>query len=410
MDKLGCDEILLSGYVEVIAYEDTFILFNKLNGCIVQLEKKYVLHKDGKVFLRQLENDNMKFLSENDYFVDDKTIQSFIQNTLSHPTLSTETNLIFSVTEKCNLSCSYCYQHKWNKCTSLSNSEYLSLGEAYIRSIIPRIQQKSGELNINFIGGEPLLNAELVTELMKMVERVNASRIQVNYHIDTNITLITREFITQFPNLMVNTTLTPENDHNALRSNSYKAVMDKLFEIKDIFDDIKYKIVIRYNVNHENINGISHTISELKKLNFPWYFDVQNILNSPDAPYTNKLTEEEFEEVYLNQILPVLIANNVAPNILPAYGLSRQCKASSILDRKIFSNGQIVLCDAFPKSEQGATIAPLPTLPSKCIKCLDFPYCGGPKPCDTVECNGTYAKKNNAISRIKAYMKYVAHN
>lgn len=162
MCELGYDEMLLSGYVEVIDYEDTFVLFNKLNGCIVQLEKKYVSHKDGKVFLRHLENDCMKFLSENDYFVDDKSIQDFIQNTLSHPTLSTNTDLIFSVTEKCNLSCSYCYQHNWNKCTSLSNSEYLSLGETYVRSIIPCIQQKSGELNINFIGGEPLLNAELM--------------------------------------------------------------------------------------------------------------------------------------------------------------------------------------------------------------------------------------------------------
>lgn len=408
MNELENDEVLLSSYVEVVDYEDTFILFNKLNGSIVQLEKQYVIQKGSKVFLRHLENDNMDYLSANDYFIDDITVQTYIRDNLSGPALSMETNLTFSVTEQCNLSCSYCYQHSWDKRTSLANSDYIRLCEEYVSSIIPTIWQKCGRLHINFIGGEPLLKAELVTKLMKMIERVNASRIPVDYHIDTNLTLITREFITQFPNLAVYTTLTPEKDHNALRSNSYRTVIDKLVEIRDIFDGKKFKIGIRYNANHENISMVSQTIEELNKLNFRWSFDVQNIANSPCAPYINKLTEKEFQKVYLNDIVPVLIANGLTPNILPAYGLSRQCKASSILDRKFYSNGQIALCDAFPKSEVSASVAQLATLPDECIECCDFPYCGGPKPCDTIKCEGIYAHKDNAISRIKAYMEYIA--
>lgn len=45
------------------------------------------------------------------------------------------------------------------------------------------------------------------------------------------------------------------------------------------------------------------------------------------------------------------------------------------------------------------------SLPEKCINCYDFPYCGGPKPCDTLECTGLYRKKDAARDRIIAYIE-----
>lgn len=396
----------LSKYIEVVEYGDSFVLFNKLNGCIVQLEKSNFHFEANKTYLIDISKSDFDFLDSNDFFVEDKIVQQYIQNHFLKPTLAEETNLTLSVTERCNLSCAYCYQHGWNRNDSLTDIDYVDVVRKYLQSIIPDIEQEKGLLKIYFIGGEPMLNSELILELLDMIEKTNNSRVEIKYHIDSNITMITKDFIKQFPNLQVCTTLTPAEDHNMLRSNSYTSVLGKMNEIKDLFDGEKYRMVIRYNVNHENIGGIERTLNELSSLNFCWSIDVKNIMNSPQSLFHNDISEEDFERIYLEKIVPILIAHNLRPTILPICGLSRKCRAASIFDRKIYSNGQFTLCDAFPKGGIGDQIPALPLLPQQCVTCADFPYCGGPKPCDTFVCNGTYSHKEDAIARIRTYMKY----
>lgn len=120
------------------------------------------------------------------------------------------------------------------------------------------------------------------------------------------------------------------------------------------------------------------------------------------------MSNSDFEKRYIGKIIPVLLKHSLAPDILPSYGLSRHCLGGNALSRKFYSNGQDVLCDAFPKRPEPITKDRLPPLPDMCIGCLDFPYCGGPKPCDTKKRTGIYADRDNARSRIVTFVKAMA--
>lgn len=92
-------------------------------------------------------------------------------------------------------------------------------------------------------------------------------------------------------------------------------------------------------------------------------------------------------------------------DILPKYGLSRHCLGIGKFNRKFYSNGHVVLCDAFAKRaicDDKVELAPLPEI---CIKCFDFPYCGGIKPCKEPNCTGNYSDKEIVRKRILCYVE-----
>ena len=395
----------LSGYIEVIKDGTSYILFNKLNGCIVLFEEEHIFIKESSYFVCDAEDSELDFLRDNQFFVEDSVIQNHIIENLSTQTLQDKVDIVLSVTEKCNLACKYCYQFDWNKCDSLSDEEYIANIQHYLVSILPSLYTNRSTLNIYYMGGEPLLKSNLIIKITDMIQKQVDGRIPVRYNLDSNALLLSRDFILHFPNLQICTTLTTEDDHNFLRSSSYNSVICKIKELKDLFDSEKYRLIIRYNVHNNNIQGIDTILSELESLNFKWEFDVQNIMNSEGTVFHNQLSDIEYQSIYLKEIVPIMLRHGLHPRLLPEHTLSRHCRGISTFDRKFYSNGYVTLCDAFPKENKQNDIPRLLPLPDMCIKCLDFPYCGGPKPCDKESCKGEYMYKENAIERIKTYVR-----
>lgn len=395
----------LCGYVEVIKYESSYILFNKINGCIVLFEAKHILKKLDTYYIYDAKDTELEYLKENQFFADELVIQKYISENLSLPTIQKKVDIVISVTEKCNLACKYCYQLDWEKCDSISDEEYISSIKQYLEKILPDMYTNHSTLSIYYIGGEPLLKSDLIVQITDMIQKMIGGRIPVRYNLDSNSVFLSREFILHFPNLQICTTLTPSDDHNNLRTFSYDSVSSKINEVKDLFDNKQYSLVIRYNVHHDNIRGIDTILDELEKMNFNWKFETQNVTNTPNAVFYNELSEEEYQQIYLDEIVPIMIRHGLNPQLLPEHTLSRHCRGISPFDIKFYSNGHVTLCDAFPKKDSQTDIPKLPPLPDMCIKCLDFPYCGGPKPCDKELCNGEYRYKGNAIERIKHYVK-----
>lgn len=93
------------------------------------------------------------------------------------------------ITHACNLNCSYCYEtHKQNK--------YMSVEQA--KSIISKEAQfvlkdkKFDELQIDFMGGEPLMNFTLIKEIVEWLEN-GAIDVPWLCFASTNATLISEE-------------------------------------------------------------------------------------------------------------------------------------------------------------------------------------------------------------------------
>lgn len=198
---------LLSKYVELIHFQSDFILFNKLNGSIVLLPEDKILSIGKKHFIINEVKANLLELEDNDYFVDDTRIEEYIR-LLNNPHITPDTNIIISVTETCNLNCSYCYQRNWDKQSHMDKSEYLKLVLDYISSILSKLDNDS-VLHINFIGGEPLLNTDMIFAFVEKIEALCMNSVPVIYHMDTNGMFLTENILKHFPNLELNVTLSP---------------------------------------------------------------------------------------------------------------------------------------------------------------------------------------------------------
>ena len=108
-------------------------------------------------------------------------------------------NLLLSLTERCNLRCSYCYYKDSQIDRKIDMSDEIL--EASLRLALERtIDQKQSFFNITFFGGEPLLRMDAIRWSVRFVKKFvkeNRSRFpedfQYGFHVNTNGTLLTDE-------------------------------------------------------------------------------------------------------------------------------------------------------------------------------------------------------------------------
>lgn len=83
---------------------------------------------------------------------------SVVERLTGKPALST----VFQVTENCNMSCTYCYQN----CKSVHSMNW-DTAKIVIDNIFKLDQSKWGTIIFEFIGGEPLLEIELIEKITR---------------------------------------------------------------------------------------------------------------------------------------------------------------------------------------------------------------------------------------------------
>ena len=95
--------------------------------------------------------------------------------------------LIFYLTNKCNMNCKYCYEgEKKNK----------ELSFEIAKKCIYTYSQKHKNMCISFFGGEPLLNFNLMKQILEYCREVEKlSSCKITHTITTNATLIDQDFI-----------------------------------------------------------------------------------------------------------------------------------------------------------------------------------------------------------------------
>lgn len=91
------------------------------------------------------------------------------------------------MTTKCNFSCSYCYE-RFNSNISLNKDKMIEIIDFIFQ------YDKKHKIEISFLGGEPLLEKELIIESVNYIKEKYSNRI-TDYYITTNGSLIDDEFI-----------------------------------------------------------------------------------------------------------------------------------------------------------------------------------------------------------------------
>jgi len=94
--------------------------------------------------------------------------------------------ICLAVTHRCNLNCQYCFESAYPE-----RESDMSLDNA--RAAL-RLFPEDSDMSISFFGGEPLLQFDLIRQIVGDAERMAADRkVNISFHITTNGTLLTRE-------------------------------------------------------------------------------------------------------------------------------------------------------------------------------------------------------------------------
>ena len=215
-------------------------------------------------------------------------------------------NLVLSLTERCNLRCTYCYYKVSHEARSLVMSN--DIMEAAIKLAFERtIALKQNFLNITFFGGEPLLCMESIHRGVEFAKEIvherfgdgfevgtpisapNSSKFRLRFAVNTNGTLLDDSVIEYLKreNFRIYLSLDgPEAHHNVCRKQVGGAGSFKLIE-PHIPALLKLDTVVLSVVTRENMRSLSEAVRWIQAQGF------RNLTTAVD--FDGKWTGEEFD-------------------------------------------------------------------------------------------------------------------
>jgi uncharacterized protein len=178
--------------------------------------------------------------------------------------------VVFEVTDSCNLSCKYCalgelYDGVDKRISKKINTEYAINLLKYIFDHKPK--NKNSKLFISFYGGEALLNMKFIKQIVEFSKQLNAEKgIELGYSMTTNATLIHKyiDFLVENEfTLLVSLDGDEYNHSYRIFSKNKKNSFQKVKQNMDMIQD-KYPIFFDKNIE---FNAVLHDKNSIKEIN-----------------------------------------------------------------------------------------------------------------------------------------------
>jgi uncharacterized protein len=231
--------------------------------------------------------------------------------------------IIFEVTDFCNLSCTYCAQGELYEKTDDKNSKNINIHSAinllkYVFYLKP--PNKKHELVISFYGGEPLLNIKFIKRIVEVVNNLNSEKeMNIGYNMTTNATLIDKHIdflIANKFNILVSLDGNEENNSYRIFSkdnkNSFKKIIDNIDMIQRDYPE--------YFDSNINFNAVLHNKNSVKYIYefiYNRYHKIPKIskLNNVDVdPAKSDIFENMFRDVRESEIEYLKEEDNLLPH------------------------------------------------------------------------------------------------
>lgn len=183
---------------------------------------------------------------------------------------------MFVVTLRCNQRCSYCHAAS----EGLGESEIFDMKpEAALKSVDFAFQSPSSNIKIEFQGGEPLLNFDIVKLIIEHAEKINAyHKKHVEFVICSNLIALTEEHLAFFKekNVVISTSLDGAREyHDSCRklhngSGSFDLVIANIKKAQAILG--KDRVSALLTVTPYNLYHLREVIDEYVKIGFTYIF------------------------------------------------------------------------------------------------------------------------------------------
>lgn len=175
-------------------------------------------------------------------------------------------HLVLMPTEQCNFRCTYCYE------AFLRKAMTADVQEAIARHV--EAQEGLNALDVNWFGGEPLLEPEIVMSVSRRLAHICASRgTSFTASMTTNGSLLTPGLLDGLVAAGVRTYqitldgLAPDHDCRRLGADgdpTFDAIMSNLIAAKS--SDLNFFIMLRHNFDPENLGRIESFLDRLAEL------------------------------------------------------------------------------------------------------------------------------------------------
>ena len=249
--------------IHIVSYpvgNDKYVAFDPLSKAII------ILNKNEKEILEKFQNNEKCLLSEYEKQVI-KDIEEVVRKKREETTkaLSFEPPnpimMVLMVSQTCNLACKYCYAHSGTYNTP-------GLMKFEIGKMALDVADELGITNIQFYGGEPLMNFRLIE---KLIEYADNAGYTFKYGIITNGTLITEEIAEFFKQHEFDVTISIDgpkeiNDINRVYPDD-TGTHDDIIRAIDLLNEreVPLALEITYARNYVKIHSISEILDYLSR-------------------------------------------------------------------------------------------------------------------------------------------------
>lgn len=246
--------------------------------------------------------DKYKYLKEYGFFKELKDVSyetKIDKNTIKH-NISNIRQIIFEVTDYCNLSCQYCSLrelYRNNKKTRKNIDEKRAY--AFLKYIID-LKPLNSDLLICFFGGEPLINIEFIKYIVREANCLNTRKsLNLEYMITTNATLLhdNLHFLID-NNFKITISLDGDIEGQSYRvyssngKNTYLDVIRNIDELKD-----NYPLYFSDRVEFNSILTNRNTAHKVYEFIYNRYNKIP-MLSQMNLNHVNPLKREEFNHMF----------------------------------------------------------------------------------------------------------------
>ncbi|MHA2278578.1 MAG: SPASM domain-containing protein [Candidatus Kariarchaeaceae archaeon] len=251
-------------------------------------------------------------LHELGFLVGDEVNEAgFVKKTLWEWKLNTETlEIMVLPTYWCNLSCSYCYQRKFDRSLTMSE-EICNQMLGWIENKLEEF--RSRELKIKLLGGEALGKIALLERICSRLNEIALRKgVELNFDLTTNGTLLNSNYVRKIKTWGVDTVNITidgeEKTHNLSRpfsngKGSFQRIVKNIIEQCD-----KLNINLRCNYSQRNIDNIPRLLdylseknlnTQLKNISFQPVIHRSDFTQSENNQHCNRaiLTSQQIEQI-----------------------------------------------------------------------------------------------------------------
>lgn len=285
-----------SQYNIISKIKDEVIIFNTISLAMGVLDSKYirVFKEMDKDKLNTLDEDEKEILFRNGFIIkDDYSEQSYLKEKYWNNKFNSNIlNMSIMTTLECNFRCVYCFEER-------RKSILLESTQRGICNYIKKNINSYEKVHIDWYGGEPLLQKDIIVTLSKKIISIcNENEVDYSASITTNGYLLekwTEQELLECNIRSVQVTLDGTKEQHDLRrklidgKGTYEKIVHNLKQIENIVE-----IDLRVNVDYSNISNIEALFDELKKIGLEKYtIAIKGVVSAEANPCEEKVIPEK---------------------------------------------------------------------------------------------------------------------